>query len=156
MNNTEQTHRNFARAKMLVIEDSADHWQLLKKAMQQVLPEVTPVHAQTADQAMHLLSEWSMQEWELPKLILQDLYVPTRDAGWQLLNQIKRLPAASSRIPVVILSSSSSRDDIEEAYLFGSASYLIKPIDFQGWISFFQELRAYWWETVSLPPIHFS
>ncbi|WP_223833871.1 response regulator [Spirosoma profusum] len=156
MNTFDKTNRNLSHAKMLVVEDNADYWLLIKKSLEQVLPEVKPVLAQTPEQALDLLNEWSLQEWELPKLILQDLYLPTREDGWQLLKKIKQLPSACSRIPVVILSSSSSRADIEEAYQFGSASYLVKPVDFPGWINFFGELRTYWWETVSLPPVHFS
>lgn len=154
--NTETIRANFSRAKVLVIEDSADHWTLMKSAMQQCLPEVTPVRVDTADQALELLDSWATQEWEMPKLILQDLYLPNRTDGWYLLEQIKARPAPCNRIPVVMLSSSDYRTDIEEAYRRGSSSYLVKPTSFAEWLTYFQELRTYWWETVTLPPLQFS
>jgi len=147
---------NFKRAKILVIEDSADHWVLIKRAMEQCLSEVVSVRVETPDQALDLLNNWRFQEWELPKLIIQDLYLPGRADGWNLLARIKALPAPCDQIPVVILSSSDYRVDIDEAYRRGSASYLIKPTDFAGWLAYFQELRTYWWETVTLPPMQFS
>lgn len=147
---------NFKRAKILVIEDNVDHWHLIKSAMQQCLSEVIPVWVSTAQQALDLLNDWSQEEWEVPKLILQDLYLPSREEGWQLLQQIKSLPAPCSRIPVVMFSASSEADDINEAYQRGSSSYLVKPLTFPEWVAYFQELRSYWWETVTLPPMRFS
>ncbi|UFH53323.1 response regulator [Spirosoma sp. KNUC1025] len=147
---------NFKRAKVLIIEDSADHWMLIRNAMERYLPEINPVHVDTSEKALTLLQDWSTQEWEIPKLIFQDLYLPNRENGWHLLEQIKSMAAPCNRIPVVMLSSSNNRADIEEAYLRGSASYLVKPTNFETWLTYFRELRAYWWETVTLPPMQFS
>ncbi|WP_080059403.1 response regulator [Spirosoma aerolatum] len=152
----EQIRSNFKEPKLLIIENSADQGGVIARAMQQCLPEVTLVYVNQSEQALHLLREWSTQEWELPKLILQDLFLPTREDGWNLLRQIKTLPAACNRIPVVILSSSSQRTDVEEAYQRGIASYLVKPADSRGWLRYFMALRSYWWETVTLPPVQFS
>lgn len=147
---------NFKRAKLLIIEDNSDHWVLIKRALHQCLPEVMAIRIDTPKQALTLLNDWVTQEWELPKLILQDLYLPDRADGWDLLLQIKALPAPCSQIPVVILSSSDNRSDIEEAYRRGSSSYLVKPTSYEEWVTYFQQLREYWWETVTLPPIQFS
>ena len=129
---------------------------LIKNAMQQCLPEVALVHADNPAQALNLLEEWSIQEWELPKLILQDLYLPDREDGWQLARQIKAMALPCSRIPLILLSASNNLADIQEAYQCGIASYLVKPLNFSDWIDYFKELRSYWWETVTLPPIQFS
>ena len=154
---THQTVRaNFKRARVLVIEDNADHWLFIKRAMQECLSEVTPVWVATADEALKLLNEYSIQEWEIPKLILLDLYLPNRVDGWELLQQIKALPSPCNQIPVIMLSSSSDSTDIAGSYQHGSSSYLVKPLTFDNWITYFQELRTYWWETVTLPPIQFS
>ncbi len=154
--NQDTIKANFKRAKLLLIEDNSDHWTLIKRAMQQCLPEVTPIRIDTPRKALALLNDWTTQEWELPKLILQDLYLPNRADGWNLLTQIKALPAPCNQIPVVILSSSDNRVDIEEAYQRGGSSYLVKPSNYEEWVSYFQQLREYWWETVTLPPIQFS
>ena len=154
--NNERTRNNFKLAKILIIEDNADHWMLIKNAMEQCLPEIKLVHADSPEQTLKLLQEWSIQEWELPKLILQDLYIPNREDGWQLINQIKAMASPCSRIPLILLSFSNDLVDIQEAYQCGVASYLIKPLNFPDWVNFFKELRTYWWETATLPPIQFS
>lgn len=144
---------NFRKAKVLVIEDNDDHWILVKTAMQYCLPEVRLVRAATGVQALGYLDQWTTEEWEMPKLILLDLYLPGRGDGWQLLEQIRSLSTPFNQIPVVVLSASNAPADIAETYRRGSSSYLVKPTAAEEWIQYFQQLRAYWWETVTLPPL---
>ncbi|GAB4044263.1 response regulator [Spirosoma jeollabukense] len=144
------------QVKVLFIEDSADHRTLMKSALQQCIPEVNPVFVDKPEEALDLLNEWNTQEWELPKLIFQDLYMPNREDGWHLLQQIKALSSSCNRIPVVMLSSSNSHTDIVDAYQRGVASYLVKPTVFREWLDYFNELRTYWVDTVTLPPVRFT
>ena len=154
-NHYERIQANFRNTKVLAVDDSPDHLVLIKNAMQHCLPEVELVCAETSDQALTLLNGWITQEWELPKLILQDLYLPNKVDGWRLLAQIKSMSPVSRQIPIVMLSSSNCQADIDEAYQYGSTLYLVKPFDFDGWLTYFKELRTYWWETVTLPPTQF-
>lgn len=147
---------NFSRAKLLVIDDNDDQWVLIRRAMLDCLSEVTPVRAATPQEALDLLNTWHFQEWEIPKMILLDLYMPESQEGWQLLKQIKAMPAPFNHIPIVMFSSSSSASDISTAYQLGVSSYLVKPADYKDWLSYFQEIRTYWWETITLPPIQYT
>ena len=147
---------NFVLAKVLIVEDNDDHWYLIQQAMQQIIPEVKPVRAATPQQALSLLNEWRYQEWEVPKLILMDLYLPYSDDGWQLLEQIKAMPSPFQQIRIVMLSSSEITADIVKGYQLGITSYLVKPVIFADWLTYFRELRAYWWETVSLPVTQYT
>ena len=150
------TRANFRLAKVLIIEDNDDHWYLIKQAMQQIIPEVKPVRAATSQQALSLLNEWRYEEWEVPKLILMDLYLPYSDDGWKLLAQIKAMPSPFQQIRIVMLSSSETTADIAKGYQLGITSYLVKPVIFADWLTYFRELRAYWWETVSLPVTQYT
>ena len=154
-NSYERIRGNFKHPKVLVIDDNADHLVLIKNAMHHCLPEVELVCAETPNQALTLLDDWITQEWELPKLILQDLYLPAKADGWALLAQIKSMSPVSRQIPIVILSSSNCRADIDEAYQYGGTLYMVKPFNGAGWLTQFKELRTYWWETVTLPPMQF-
>lgn len=153
--NYSQIKTNFTRAKVLVVDDNDDQWLLISQAMQQCLSEVTAVRVASPAEAMTLLEEWQMQEWEIPKLILLDLYLPDNQDGWGLLKQIKTMPAPINRVPVVMLSASVNSDDITMAYQLGVSSYLVKPVSYADWLNYFQELRTFWWETATLPPIQF-
>ncbi len=147
---------NFKNANLLIIEDNPDHGTIMKDSIKKCLPEVKPILVNTEDDAVAYLNRCSIEEWELPKLILLDLYLPDRQNGWRLLERIKSMPAAMGKIPVVLLSQSTDKSDISEAYQRGCSSYLVKPCLSTDWLQHFQSLRTYWWETVTLPKVGYS
>jgi CheY-like chemotaxis protein len=147
---------NFRNANLLLIEDNPDQGKLMKDTIKQCLPEVKTVLVSSETDALFFLNECRNEEWNYPKLILLDLYLPERQNGWRLLEQIKAMPAAMGKIPVVLLSQSSNQQDILEAYQRGCSSYLVKPRLAADWLRYFQSLRTYWWETVTLPKVEIS
>lgn len=147
---------NFRNASLLVIEDNPDHGKLIKDSIAQCLPEVKIALVSSEAEALSFLNQCLTEEWNYPKLILLDLYLPEPQHGWHLLDQIKAMPAAMGKIPVVLLSQSSNQADIAEAYQRGCSSYLVKPRLAADWIRYFQSLRTYWWETVTLPKVDIS
>lgn len=149
------SRQNFQHSSLLVVEDNDDHWQLINMALAQTLPEVKSVRASSADEALTYLQNCLMDGNELPKLILLDLYVPDRADAWHLLQEIKHADSSFKQVPVVILSYSNDLDDITDSYFYGSTSYVTKPFNVQGWQEYFQTLRTYWWETVTLPSDRF-
>ena len=147
---------NFKNANLLIIDDNPDHGILMKDSIHQCLPEVKTALVSSEAEALFFLNQCRTEEWNYPKLILLDLYLPERQDGWRLLEQIKAMPAAMGKIPVVLLSQSSSQADVAEAYQRGCSSYLVKPRLAADWLNYFQILRTYWWETVTLPKIEIS
>ncbi|WP_317165920.1 response regulator [Spirosoma arboris] len=147
---------NFKNAKLLIVEDDDDQWLIIQQAMRQCMSELTAQRVATLEQAMTLLEDWRYQEWEIPKLILLDLYLPTNATGWQLLKQIRAMPSPIGTLPIVMLTSSVDPIDIKDAYQLGVSAYVVKPIEFADWLTCFRELRTYWLETVTLPPIQYE
>ncbi|KAB7731057.1 response regulator [Rudanella paleaurantiibacter] len=135
---------------VLVIEDNLDQQVLIRYALQQAMPTVEPVCVSGADDAMAYLNDCVENGRDLPRLILLDLYLPTAEDGWQLLQRIKEYPIRR-RLPVVVLSVSNVDEDIERSYALGANSYIAKPLDFEQWLQYFRTLRTYWLETVTLP-----
>jgi len=79
---------------------------------------------------------------ELPALILLDLKLPKVD-GLEVLRQI-RADDRTSRLQVVVLTTSSEEDDIAQSYDLGANSYIRKPVDFKQFVESVQHLGLYW------------
>ncbi len=138
------------RGSILVVEDNDDHWFVVRWALLQTLPGVEAVRAVDASEAIEYLNDCLDEEVRLPELVLLDLYLPTREEGWGVLEAIK-LHHVFRRLPVVVLSSSAHPDDIEQSYYLRSSSYLVKPSSYAEWLAYFEDFRRYWWESVTLP-----
>ena len=84
-----------------------------------------------------------------PSLILLDLNMPRMD-GREALQEIKADPALRG-IPVVILTTSKEEEDMLRGYDLGCASYITKPVNFEGLVDLMRTLGRYWIEFVELP-----
>jgi CheY-like chemotaxis protein len=77
-----------------------------------------------------------------PKVILLDLKLPKVD-GLEVLKQIKSDPRTKS-IPVVVLTSSQEMTDMIESYHLGVNSYIVKPVNFEGFAAAVRDMGMYW------------
>ena len=84
-----------------------------------------------------------------PGVILLDLNMPRKD-GREALAEIKGHPSLR-RIPIVILTTSRSEEDIVHSYDLGVNSFITKPVTFEGLVEVMKALGRYWIEIVELP-----
>jgi len=77
-----------------------------------------------------------------PKVVLLDLKLPKID-GMEVLKRVKGDPR-TKMIPIVMLTSSKEQKDIIESYHLGVNSYIVKPVNFEGFAAAVQELGMYW------------
>jgi CheY-like chemotaxis protein len=85
-----------------------------------------------------------------PDLILLDLNMPRKD-GREALAEIKAEPRLR-HIPVVVLTTSKTEEDIFRSYDTGASGFITKPVTFQGLVEAMKALSEYWIEIVKLPP----
>lgn len=85
-----------------------------------------------------------------PKVILLDIKMPKVD-GIEVLRQLKGTDTTCS-IPVVIMTSSKEEQDIITSYKLGVNSYVVKPVNFEGFAKAVAELGLYWLMT-NQPPL---
>ena len=86
---------------------------------------------------------------DLPGIILLDLDMPRMD-GRTALGHIKASPELRN-IPVVVLTTSKSEQDIIRTYGLGVNSFITKPVTFDGLVQVAQAIKSYWIEIVALP-----
>jgi len=87
-----------------------------------------------------------------PGIILLDLNMPKMD-GREALSALKEDPELK-QIPVVVLTTSRSDEDVYKSYDLGVSGYINKPVSFEGLVNVIQTLGKYWFEIVELPPPH--
>lgn len=90
-----------------------------------------------------------VQKYPRPSIILLDLNMPRMD-GREALKRIKETPHLRA-IPVVILTTSKQEEDKLRGYDLGAASYITKPVTFEGLVELMKQLGKYWIEIVELP-----
>ena len=86
---------------------------------------------------------------EMPQLILLDINLPKMD-GKEVLLRIKSDPDLK-KIPVVVLTTSSSEKDILEAYNNYANCYITKPVDLDKFIDVIRTVEDFWISIVQLP-----
>jgi two-component system, chemotaxis family, response regulator Rcp1 len=84
-----------------------------------------------------------------PDLILLDLNLPRKD-GRQVLQEIKN-DEMLKRIPVVILTTSKSEEDVLRAYNLHANCYITKPVDFFRFMEVVKSIEDFWLTVVRLP-----
>ena len=84
-----------------------------------------------------------------PDLILLDINMPRKN-GCEVLSEIRR-DEALKLIPIVILTSSESEDDIRRAYELGANCYVTKPADLDEMVKIVQAIDYFWTTVAKLP-----
>ena len=97
----------------------------------------------------YLNKEQDYVNTERPDLILLDINLPRMD-GKQVLAYIKGSDSFKS-IPVVILTTSSSETDINEAYAASANCYITKPFHFDKFVQVVRSIEDFWINIVRLP-----
>jgi CheY-like chemotaxis protein len=139
---------------LLLADDDPDDRLLVHDALEEASWAVDLREVEDGDELIDYLNRRgryeSRDESPRPGLILLDLKMPGK-GGLQALEEIKRERSPLSRIPIVVLTTSSAEEDIAEAYDRGANSYIIKPSSFSTLVDAMQALERYWLEVVRLP-----
>ena len=84
-----------------------------------------------------------------PFIILLDLNMP-RLGGLETLSAIKSDPELYV-IPVIVLSTSGSLDDVEESYKARANGFVQKPIDLERSVKLLRAIESFWMDFALLP-----
>jgi two-component system response regulator len=86
---------------------------------------------------------------ELPDVLLLDLNMPCVD-GFDVLRRL-RSTEHLAHLPIVVLTTSESPDDVHKAYLLGANSFICKPSSLSDLTHLATMFRDYWFELTRLP-----
>ncbi len=140
------------RTIVVIAEDDPDDCLLIKDAFKEANPAVEVWFV--ADGAelldfLHRRGQYAMKTLPQPELVLLDLNMP-RIGGMDVLREIKRDPALRS-IPVVVLTTSRSPEQVALSYELGGNGFITKPNSYTELVEIMQTLDRYWFHVVRLP-----
>jgi chemotaxis family two-component system response regulator Rcp1 len=84
-----------------------------------------------------------------PDLILLDLNLPRKD-GREVLAEVKE-DDSLKQIPVVVLTTSKSEEDIVRSYRLHANCYITKPLNFSRFTEVVKAIEDFWFTIVALP-----
>ena len=135
---------------ILLVEDNAGEARLAMEAIREGRVKSHLTWVPDGIEAMALLrKEGAHASCNRPDLILLDLNLPRKD-GRELLAEIKS-DERFRRIPVVVLTTSQSEDDILKAYQLNANCYISKPVDLDHFMKVIKSIEDFWLTIVKLP-----
>ena len=134
---------------ILLVEDSPTDRLIAVQALKSAAVQPTLSFAEDGVDALAYLRAGADSAMVRPDLILLDLNLPRKD-GRAVLEEIKA-DSDLRLIPVVVLTTSSAREDVRGAYALHANSYMTKPVDFSEFARSLSNLVNYWFEVVTLP-----
>jgi two-component system response regulator len=133
---------------VLLVEDNADDETLLREAFRRARVGHPLDVARDGIEAIERTLDVAPER--RPALMLLDLKLP-RLSGFDVLEKL-RGDARTRTLPVVVVSSSQERADIERSYACGANSYLVKPLDFAELEAMIRDVARYWLRHNEPPP----
>jgi chemotaxis family two-component system response regulator Rcp1 len=135
---------------ILLVEDNETDVLIAREALKEARV-VNSLHVvNNGEDAMSfLLREPPYADAPRPDMVLLDWNLPRKN-GQEVLAEIKRSETLK-RIPVVVLTTSKSEEDIFKAYGLHANCYVTKPLDFKAFQQALRALEDFWLCVVTLP-----
>lgn len=142
------------QVEVLLVEDNMHDAEMTIRSLKKVNLANNLVHVKDGEEALDFIfarGKFAGRDIDNgPKVVLLDIKMPKVD-GIEVLRQLKANDATKT-IPVVIMTSSKEEQDIISSYKLGVNSYVVKPVDFEGFAKAVSQLGLYWLLT-NQPPL---
>jgi two-component system response regulator len=136
---------------ILLVEDNQGDVRLTKEAFKEVGFKIKLNVVRDGIEAIdYLHKKKNFTDKSRPNLILLDLNMPKKD-GREVLKEVKA-DKSLKLIPIVVLTTSNSRDDIMDAYAHHANCYITKPVDMLKFIETIKKIGDFWFNHVKFPP----
>lgn len=131
---------------MLVAEDDENEQILLKRAFSTADVQAALTFVRDGDEAVNYLGGTGQfadrKRFPFPDLMMLDIKMPKRD-GFEVL-EWARGEGGCKCLPVIVLSCSGRKEDVERAFALGANSYLQKTVSSSGLVDMARNVESYW------------
>lgn len=141
---------NSRSVEILLVEDNPGDARLTQEAFNEGrLMNNLSVVTDGAEALAYLRQQGKYANSTRPDLVLLDLNLPKKD-GREVLAEIKA-DEGLKMIPVVVLTTSASQEDVARAYGSHANCYITKPVDLDQFLRVAQSIENFWLSLVRLP-----
>lgn len=133
---------------VLLVEDNPIDARVALRAIDGWSIPSMVTHVEDGDLALAYLAA---ADSPTPNLVLLDLNLPT-SSGHDVLTSIREAEH-TAHLPVVILTTSNSEDDVRRSYELGANAFVSKPSGLDGWRQALANVESFWLGTATLPPV---
>lgn len=137
----------------MIVEDSPEDLEATLRAFRKASLGNPIIHFSDGDEALDFLHRRGPYQDPAnsprPGIILLDLNLPGTD-GRDILADIKG-DFDLKIIPVIVLTTSSAEQDIQDCYRAGANSFILKPVDLNKFMESIQRLKDFWFEVALFP-----
>jgi CheY-like chemotaxis protein len=135
---------------VLVVEDNLDDFELTRLAFAENGCNARLHHAGNGQACMdYLRRQGPYAGASTPDMVLLDINMPMMD-GFEVMTRIAA-DANLRHLPVVVLTTSDSAEDILRMYRLRCSAYVVKPADFDAFTRTVRSLIEFWNSTARLP-----
>lgn len=131
---------------ILLVEDNERDAELTMRALKKHNFSNNLIHVKDGAEALDFLFGRGKYEGrniaKRPRVVLLDLKLPKVN-GLEVLRAIKE-DEHLRNLPVVVVTSSAEDPDMKTAYELGANSYVVKPVEFDSFVSAMSQVGFYW------------
>ena len=127
--------------KILLIEDDPDHAELISSALKEDDTKNVKTEIILKKDGQEAIDYFQHEAMSQVYLVILDLNIP-KAHGMDVLKSIKENPKYCS-VPIIVFSTSSNQDTIDEAYKNGANSYFTKPHTYEDFVAKIKTLKGF-------------
>ena len=124
---------------ILLVEDDTVDVMTVKRALKDLQVTSDLVSTGDGEEALAYLRDDGNAK---PCVILLDLNMPKMN-GTEFMKIVKA-DEALRKIPIIVLTTSNSEQDISKSFELGAAGYMVKSVDYKKFVEIIKTIDLYW------------
>lgn len=126
---------------VLLVEDDDGHAVLIQRSLRPTDFSLDVVRVSDGQKALDYIADNERRDEDVPLVVFLDLNLPVVD-GYQVLERLKS-DVETRRIPVVVITTTDDRREMERCYDLGANAYISKPMEFERFSTTMQSLGQF-------------
>ena len=151
-----RSHGMEQRITVVLVEDDPNDAMLIRMAFERTAGEMGFIHLTEGDAAIKYLAGESPYDTRAqspaPTMMLLDIKLPRR-SGFEVLTWARTQPAPINRLPILMLTSSVQKSDVERAFDLGASAYIRKPSKTKQLSELVGDLKTFWIKWAEVPEV---